>query len=102
MSTLETTKSKIAKRIKALEQTGRIKVVNFNHNRTMPSGLRGFPDFLILGKNLVVFVELKLGNDRLRKEQIAFKNFCEKSGLNYVVINENEVEKLINNILEQI
>lgn len=102
MPTTETIKSKVAKRIKALEQTGLIKVFNFSYNKTMPSGLKGFPDFLILGRNLVVFVELKIGYDKLRKEQLEFKEFCEKSNLNYLIINENEVENLINNILEQI
>lgn len=100
MPTSETIKSIISKRLKALEHTGRIKVFNFSFNKHMPSGTKGFPDFLILSKDLILFVELKIGRDRLRKEQEEFKQFCEKNGLNYRVIKENEVENLINEILE--
>ena len=45
-------------------------VFNFNSSRANNPGIKGFPDWLIITKKYnLVFIEVKIGDDKLRKEQ---------------------------------
>lgn len=50
-------------------------VKNFNSKRKMGSGTVGFPDHLITGYGHLVFIEVKIGADKLSPKQ---KDFADK------------------------
>lgn len=43
-----------------------------NSLKAMPIGMKGFPDHVIIGKKYIVFVEVKIGADKMSSEQIKF------------------------------
>jgi len=62
-------------------------VKNFNSKRKMGSGAVGFVDHMITGNGHLVFVEVKIGADKLRPAQ---KDFAEKI---MTVVNKNNTVK---------
>lgn len=49
----------------------RFKVFNFNSNHKLPLGIKDFVDFVIINKNVIVFVEVKIGADKFSAGQQA-------------------------------
>ena len=67
---MKTTKSEISKVFSELRKFGFL-VFNFNSDKKFNRGaMRGFVDHLIIGKNCVWFLEVKIGKDILSPEQI--------------------------------
>lgn len=63
----------ISKIFNQLEKFG-FQVYNFNTHRSQRnSGIKGFPDHVIIGKGRLVFVEVKRKGDTMRKEQKMFR-----------------------------
>lgn len=48
-----------------------------------PGLTKGLPDLLILGPKGVAFMELKAENGKLRKEQKAFRDLCNETGVSW-------------------
>lgn len=93
----------ISRHLKELEKTGQFRVFNFNYSKAMPKGSIGFVDFVILSRNgRVYLIEVKLGNDKMRDEQLSLRDFCISAGIPYIVINEKNYQKIINNIIEEL
>jgi hypothetical protein len=66
----EMTKTEISKALKHLENYGWI-VKTFNSNRYNMKGSIGFPDHVLVNasKKLLIFIEVKLGKDKLTQAQ---------------------------------
>jgi hypothetical protein len=66
----------MSRMLKDIEHLG-YKVFTFNHNRSVPTGMRGWCDHVVLypPKGLVVFIEDKFGSDTPNREQLNFKDF---------------------------
>ena len=47
-------------------------VGRMSHNRYTPTGMRGWPDLLVVKDNLFWLVEIKYGSDNLKPNQIEF------------------------------
>lgn len=93
-------KSDITKRLKEIEKSGLIKVFTFNYNRSMPKGIVGLPDYLILGiRGKVIFVEVKLKGDRMRAKQNEFRMFCQQFSIPYFILSEDNINEVILEIL---
>lgn len=57
--------------------------------RRMPKGsLKGVPDILVLWNGFPVFLEVKAPKGKLSPDQIAFKERCEKQGIEYHTIKD--------------
>jgi hypothetical protein len=76
-------------------------VYNFNSQKKMIRGIKGFSDFMITGHGHIFFIEVKLGKDKFSAEQEAFKDeikysaernpfvfYVECSEKNYLQIHE--------------
>ena len=66
------TKTDIKKEFQSMEKHGAL-VYTLNSYRAMPRGMRGLPDHIIIAGKDIYFIEVKLPGDRLRKEQIEFR-----------------------------
>ena len=66
---MKTTKAGISKVFSELRKYGFL-VYNFNQKNRFGRGLVGFVDHLIIGKNRIWFIEVKIGKDMLSREQI--------------------------------
>lgn len=95
-----TNKDLINKKFKELEKFNFL-VFNFSFNKFLPKSLKGFPDYLVIGKKKIYFLELKLKatKDKFRKEQKELKNKLIEFGFNYYEINEDNIIDIINTIL---
>lgn len=69
--TLAPTKSDFTKAFNELRKFG-YDVKNFNSNLKMKTGIKGFVDHLITGHGHLVFVEVKIGKDTMKPEQLFF------------------------------
>lgn len=93
-------KQEINRRLKELEKLGYL-VFNFSFNKYLPKSLVGLPDFLIIKKGKIYFIELKLKRtkDKLSEKQIAIKEKIERFGFDYYVINEENINTIIDKII---
>lgn len=66
---MKTTKAEISKMFAELRKHGFL-VYNFNQKNRFGRGLVGFVDHLIIGKNCIWFIEVKIGKDSLTPLQI--------------------------------
>ena len=66
---MKTTKAEISKIFAELRKYNFL-VYNFNQKNRFGRGLVGFVDHLIIGKNRIWFIEVKIGKDMLSREQI--------------------------------
>lgn len=66
---MKTTKAEISKIFAELRKYGFL-VYNFNQKTKFGRGLVGFVDHLIIGKNCIWFIEVKIGKDTLTPLQI--------------------------------
>ena len=67
-----TTKKEISDCFANLRKYG-YTVMNFNSQKQLIRGIKGFTDFLIVGAGHLYFIEVKIGKDRFSPEQQAFK-----------------------------
>ena len=65
---MKTTKAEISKIFAELRKYGFL-VYNFNQKTKFGRGLVGFVDHLIIGKNCIWFIEVKVGNDTIKPNQ---------------------------------
>jgi hypothetical protein len=72
--TLALTKKDFTETFNKLKEFG-YDVKNFNSKRKMGSGITGLPDHMIIGHGYLVYVEVKIGDDKLSPGQ---KIFAEK------------------------
>ena len=96
---MKLTKTEITKALNHLENYGWI-VKTFNSNRYNMRGSKGFPDHALLhpGKKKLIFIEVKLGKDKLSPQQceylVALREVAE------VIIFPNEKFDTLNKLLE--
>lgn len=70
---MKTTKAEISKVFSELRKFGFL-VFNFNSDKKFNRGrMVGFVDYVIIGKNKIYFVEVKIGADKLNPDQEKFK-----------------------------
>ena len=66
--------------------------------------LRGLADIVLCIQNgQVIFIELKIGSNKLNDNQKKFQELCEKTGFQYYVVKNslNNFKKLINTLKKQ-
>ena len=96
---MKLTKTEITKALNYLENYGWI-VKTFNSNRYNMRGSKGFPDHVLVNssKKLLVFIEVKLGKDKLSPQQceylVALREVAE------VIIFPNEQFDTLDKLLE--
>lgn len=73
-------KSLISKEIARLRKFG-FTVYNFNLNKSLPTGLKNFVDHLVISNKYLIFVEVKIGRDKLNSEQIDLMNLISFLGI---------------------
>lgn len=68
--------------------------------RTIKYGLKGSSDILgITNKGKFLAVEIKIGNDKLRKDQENFKAMIEKNnGLHFIIRCQDDINNMLGNI----
>jgi len=77
-------------------------IKTFNSNRKLHGGFRGFVDHVAINpkRGLIVFIEVKLGADRLSNKQIEYKSMLERVERNndkfyyFVLTDKNLVDVL--------
>lgn len=67
------TKTDIKNSLKQIERYGG-KLYTFNSNRYTGTGFKGFIDHIIFYKGYIIFIEVKIGKDRIQPEQIICQN----------------------------
>jgi len=70
---MKTTKAEISKVFAELRKWGFL-VFNFNQKNRFGRGLVGFVDHLVIGRNRIWFIEVKIGKDKFSKEQEDLKD----------------------------
>lgn len=77
---------------------------SMDHSRVITFGLKGCSDIVgitIAGQFLSI--EIKVGKDFLKPDQIAFKVMIEKNnGLHFVIRNEDQIKDMINDIKNRV
>lgn len=68
MSKLGTTKKDFNKVFNELRKWG-YTVLNFSDKRALRRGMKDWVDYVIFGRGMLVFVELKIGEDKVSKGQ---------------------------------
>ena len=75
------------------------KVFTFNSQHKMPTGTRGFVDHVLINKNgYIVFIEVKIGNDKLSEKQKEYQEVYEKIMQNnkmfkyYIMTEKNYID----------
>jgi len=68
-----TTKKEISECFANLRKFGYM-VMNFNSRQKLPAGIKGFTDFMIVGKGHIFFIEVKIGKDTFSSEQLEFQS----------------------------
>ena len=96
------TKSDITNTLKGLEKYG-FKVYTFNSNKPMPTGLKGLPDHLIIGKSYQWWIEVKLGKDTEKPDQKIFREMIERfeaknKVVKYRQVNENNLAEVVSEV----
>ncbi len=78
----------------------------FNYERRMPPGAVGFPDYCLVSPSsgCVVFIEAKLGNDKLnaKQEEVRqdFREVAKKNNnLKYFLLTENNIHEIVQEII---
>lgn len=80
-------KSLISAEFARLREYGYL-VFNFNQKTRFGSGMVGFCDHLIIGFGRIIFLEVKIGRDKLRPEQVKLKDELIKTDAEYLYITE--------------
>ena len=75
------------------------KVFTFNSQRKMPTGCRGFVDHVLINKNgYIVFIEAKIGSDKLSEKQKEYQEVYKKIMQNnkmfkyYIMTEKNYID----------
>jgi hypothetical protein len=98
------TKTIIKDYLKQIEKYGG-KLITFNSNKYQSRGLNGFIDHIIIYKKFMVFIEVKIGKDTLKSNQIETGKYLSEVAesnpyIFYIVANETNY-KLITECLVQ-
>ena len=80
-------KSQISAEFARLREYGYL-VFNFNQKSRFGSGLVGFCDHLIIGFGRIIFIEVKIGKDKLSAEQEKLKDELIKTDAEYTYITK--------------
>ena len=96
-------KKAISKAFRELEKLG-FKVWNFSSNKRLNAGMKDFVDYVVLGRNAVHFLELKLEGDRFSDGQVdTMGRFLKLESISkrilYTVIFENNYKDIIDLIV---
>jgi hypothetical protein len=77
---------------------------SFDTNRVVKFGLKGSSDVIgITRDGRFLAIEIKVGKDFLKPEQIAFKLMVEKNnGLHFIIRNEDQIKDIINDIKNRV
>lgn len=77
---------------------------SFDDDRVIKFGLRGSSDIVGITKlGQFLAVEIKVGKDFLKPEQIAFKLMVEKNnGLHFTIRSEDQIKDMINDIKNRV
>jgi len=89
------TKKQITDEINRLKNFG-FEVKTMNSHKSMPPGMKGFPDHVIAGHKSIVFVEVKIGEDVVSPEQKKFMGILS----NVSVFNKHMNVKFIRTLEE--
>lgn len=86
------TKTQIKDYLKQIEKYGG-KLITFNSNKYVSKGMKSFVDHIIFYKNLILFIEVKIGKDKLSSGQTGMKHFltdfCSQNNYCfYLIVNE--------------
>ena len=96
-------KKTISKAIRNLEHQFGAKVYNFQGQRALPQTCKGFPDYVVIYKTAIWFLEMKLisTKDKLSEQQKEFSEFIHqvKGNIGYRIINEDNYQEIILEIL---
>jgi len=73
-------------------------------SRIISFGSKGMSDIIgITSNGLFISIEIKIGRDDLREDQINFKNMIQKNkGLHYVIRNEQDLSSAISDVRHRI
>lgn len=82
---IKSEKSQISAEFARLREYGYL-VFNFNQKSRFGSGLVGFCDHLIIGFGRIVFIEVKIGKDRISKQQEQLKDELVKAQAEYNLV----------------
>ena len=101
-----TNKQNANRELKALEILGCM-VFNMSSNKYMPTGMKGFPDHLIVCKNgCMFFIEDKFGSDKLSSVQVNVREVIDKCATNnpmiFYYINTGTIQHIITDIVNRI
>ena len=100
------TKDSISKIFNQLERFG-FEVYNFNTGRSVSKGMKGFPDYVIIGKKNIFFIEVKRKGDTMRPDQERFAEIIKPitvkkdSNVFYLIIhNDRDAVNFVSYLLE--
>ena len=95
-------KKKISKAIKELEKAG-FKVFNFSSNKRLNIGMRDFVDYVVITRNIVWFLELKIGTDKMNAGQndtyYRLQVMAPQGAIRYRIITEKNYKAMIDDIV---
>jgi len=99
------TKDEISIEFNRLEKFG-YQVYNFNSNRANNRGIIGFPDHVIVGRGLLIFVEVKRDGDVMSKQQFAFREAAKsvednKRVMCFLLTKTGQAKELVEKILKK-
>lgn len=98
-------KKNISLAFRNLEKSPDFKVWNFSSNRQLGQGMKDYFDFVVIGKNALWNIELKIGKDKYSPGQIDTANRFRKleratKRIKYCLIDENNYLEVRDLILE--
>ena len=94
MPDIKSEKSAISSEFARLREYGYL-VFNFNQKTRFGSGMVGFCDHLIIGFGRIIFIEVKIGKDKLSIEQEQLRAELIRTDAEYVLITRlNEAQKM--------
>lgn len=75
-------------------QTGTAR--SFDGQRIIKFGLKGSADILGISNSVFIAIEIKIGSDKQRPEQINFQKMIEEcNGIYFIVRNEDDIKTLV-------
>lgn len=83
-------------------------VKTFNSHRKMSNGAIGFVDHLLVSeKGVVIFIEVKLKKDTLKKKQLEYKELLLRASMNnkhlyYFIIDEKNLVEVCEKVVKTI
>lgn len=76
------------------------KVLDFQHNKRMPSGAVGWVDILVVRKKTLYFIEVKWDKDSYSEEQFALRDYLIRNRHQHLTVTEDNVINLLKFIMD--